>query len=45
MKRASNGARLLGIPELMDDVEFCLRRNAVPLLAQMEADGVVRRVS
>lgn len=43
MQRASNGARLLGIPELKDDVEFCLQRNAIPLLAHMGADGVVTR--
>jgi 2-phosphosulfolactate phosphatase len=45
MQRASNGARLLGIAELKDDVELCLRRNTVPLLARMGTDGVVRRVA
>jgi len=45
MQRASNGARLLSMPDLKDDVVFCLRRNAVPILAQMGKDGVVRRLS
>lgn len=43
MQRASNGARLLSMPDLKDDVVFCLRRNAVPILAAMGKDGVVRR--
>jgi len=44
MQRANNGARLLAMPELKDDVAFCLRRNAVPVLAGMGRDGVVRRL-
>jgi 2-phosphosulfolactate phosphatase len=44
MQRASNGARLLGMPDLRDDVAFCLRRNAVPVVAGMGKDGVVRRL-
>ncbi len=44
MKRASNGARLLTMPDLKDDVAFCLRRNAVPVVAGMGRDGVVRRL-
>ncbi|HEY1172972.1 MAG TPA: 2-phosphosulfolactate phosphatase [Verrucomicrobiae bacterium] len=44
MQRASNGARLLGMPDLKEDVAFCLRRNAVPVVAGMEKDGVVRRL-
>ncbi|MGV3754232.1 MAG: 2-phosphosulfolactate phosphatase [Verrucomicrobiota bacterium] len=45
MQRASNGARLLSMPDLKDDVAFCLRRNAVPVLVQMDKDGIVRRLS
>jgi 2-phosphosulfolactate phosphatase len=45
MQRASNGARLLAMPDLMDDVAFCLRRDAMPLLAGMGKDGVVRRLA
>lgn len=45
IQRANNGVRLLGIPELRQDVEFCLRRNAIPMLAQLGADGVVRRLA
>lgn len=44
MQRASNGARLLSMPDLKDDVAFCLRRNAVPLLAAMGKGGVVGRL-
>ncbi len=44
MQRASNGARLLSMPDLKDDVAFCLRRNAVPLIATMSKDGIVRRL-
>jgi 2-phosphosulfolactate phosphatase len=43
MQRANNGTRLLGMPELKDDVAFCLRRNAVPIVVAMGKDGVVRR--
>lgn len=45
MQRANNGTRLLAMPDLRDDVAFCLRRNAVPALAQMGKDGVVRRLN
>ncbi len=45
MQRASNGARLLGMPDLKEDVAFCLQRNAVPMLAEMGKDGVVRRMA
>lgn len=41
MNRANNGARLLAMPDLKDDVAFCLRRNAVPILVAMDRDGVV----
>jgi 2-phosphosulfolactate phosphatase len=39
---SENGARLLAIPELREDVAFCLQRDIFPLVAQMEADGAIR---
>ena len=38
-----NARRLLAIPELRDDVAFCLQRDIFPLVARMEADGAIRR--
>ena len=43
VRDSENARRLLAIPELRDDVAFCLRRDACPLLAKMEADGGIRR--
>jgi phosphosulfolactate phosphohydrolase-like enzyme len=42
---ATNARRLLAIPELRDDVAFCLQRDIFPLIAKMEADGAIRRQS
>jgi len=39
---AENARRLLAIPELRDDVAFCLQRDKYPLVAWMETDGMVR---
>lgn len=44
MSQASNARRLLSHPELRDDVNFCLRLNALPLVAASDVDGIVRRV-
>ena len=41
--RSRNGRRLLSKPELRDDVEFCLRRDSVPLVAQLDRQGLVRK--
>jgi 2-phosphosulfolactate phosphatase len=41
MCQSENARHLLGISELRDDVEFCLRRNAYPLVAAMK-DGAVK---
>ena len=38
---SENARRLLAIPELRDDVSFCLRRDVCPLVARMEADGSI----
>lgn len=45
MQRANNGSRLLNMPDLKDDVAFCLRRNAIPLLAVMSKGGVVTKLA
>jgi 2-phosphosulfolactate phosphatase len=41
---SENGRRLLTIPELSDDVAFCLQHDIYPLVAKMETDGAIRRV-
>ena len=40
---SENGRRLLAIPELRDDVAFCLQRDICPLIAKMESDGAIRQ--
>ena len=39
---SENARRLLAIPELRDDVPFCLQRDIFPLVARLEADGAIR---
>jgi len=39
-----NARRLLAMPELRDDVAFCLRRDTCKVVAKMQADGTVRQV-
>jgi len=39
-----NGRRLLAMPELRADVEYCLRRDVYPFAVCLEPDGVVRKV-
>jgi 2-phosphosulfolactate phosphatase len=41
---SQNARRLLAIPELCDDVTFCLQRDICPLVAKMDADGAIRRL-
>ena len=41
---SENARRLLAIPELRDDVAFCLQRDIFPLVAKMETDGKIRCV-
>ena len=43
VSNSTNARRLLAIPELRDDVAFCLQRDIFPLIARMEADGAIRR--
>ena len=40
---SENGRRLLAIPELRDDVAFCVRRDVFNLVAIMQEDGSLRR--
>ena len=41
MGYSQNGRRLLGIPELRDDVAFCLKQDAFPILAQLDQSGTI----
>jgi 2-phosphosulfolactate phosphatase len=41
MGLARNGRRLLNLPDLREDVPFCLRQNAHEMIAGMEVDGSV----
>ena len=43
IRDSENARRLLAIPELRDDVAFCLRRDLYPFVAKMEDDGGIRR--
>jgi 2-phosphosulfolactate phosphatase len=42
ISNSENARRLLAIPELRDDVAFCLQRDIFPLVAKMEADDAIR---
>ncbi|MGH7975362.1 MAG: 2-phosphosulfolactate phosphatase [Limisphaerales bacterium] len=42
ISNSENARRLLAIPELRDDVAFCLQRDIFQLVAKMEADGIFR---
>jgi phosphosulfolactate phosphohydrolase-like enzyme len=39
---SENARRLLAIPDLRDDVPFCLQHNIFPLVACLQADGVIQ---
>ena len=41
VRTSENARRLLAIPELRDDVPFCLQRDTCPLIAQMDAAGTI----
>jgi 2-phosphosulfolactate phosphatase len=45
MARSRNAQRLLSQPDLGEDVAFCLRTDAIPVLAEMSQDGLIRRTS
>jgi 2-phosphosulfolactate phosphatase len=42
VRTSENARRLLAIPELRDDVAFCLQHDICPLIARMESDGAIR---
>ena len=42
VRNSENARRLLAIPELRDDVPFCLQQDIFPLVAKLEADGTIR---
>jgi 2-phosphosulfolactate phosphatase len=39
---SENARRLLAIPELRDDIPFCLQQDIFPIVAKLEADGTIR---
>ena len=43
IRQSGNARRLLRLPELRDDVKFCLRRDALGLVAVRDAEGILRR--
>ncbi len=45
MTFARNGRRLLAIPELRDDLSFCMQRDVFSVIARMEENGCVVRLS
>lgn len=45
VRRARNGARLETIPELEADLGVCMALDTCEVVAQMEADGIIRRIA
>lgn len=44
MKKSSNARRLLAIPELTEDVAFCLSDNLFPIVVGAESDGTLHHI-
>lgn len=44
MAKSTNARRLLAIPELQDDVAFCLTENLFPIVVAAEATGHLHRI-
>jgi phosphosulfolactate phosphohydrolase-like enzyme len=42
VRTSENARRLLAIPELRDDVAFCLRQDVFNLVAVLGRDGTIR---
>lgn len=42
--QSSNARRLLSLPELNDDVEFCIQQDAFDFVATSDANGLLRRL-
>jgi 2-phosphosulfolactate phosphatase len=45
MRLSANGRRLLALPELRGDVDFCLQKDVINLSAGLGADGIVRKLT
>ncbi len=45
LKQSRNGCHLLENPELRDDIEFCAQRDCFGLVARLEEDGSVRKIT
>jgi 2-phosphosulfolactate phosphatase len=45
LRSSENARRLLSIPDLRDDVAFCLRQDVFDLVATLGPDGSLRRIS
>jgi 2-phosphosulfolactate phosphatase len=43
LSESRNGRRLLAMPELRDDVSYCLQCDRFPLIAEQGRDGMVRK--
>ena len=41
ISQAKNAQQLLSIPDLADDVEFCLQRDTYPVVGEMRSNGWV----
>lgn len=44
LQKSSNARRLLDIPELREDVAFCLTENLFPIVVAAEANGTLHRI-
>ena len=44
MQKSSNARRLLAIPDLREDVAFCLSENLFPIVVGAESNGELRRI-
>jgi phosphosulfolactate phosphohydrolase-like enzyme len=43
ISRSRNARRLLSLPELRPDVDYCLQRDCFPLVASLGKDGLIKR--
>jgi 2-phosphosulfolactate phosphatase len=41
IRTSENARRLLAIPELRDDIPFCLQQDIFPIVAKLETDGAI----
>jgi 2-phosphosulfolactate phosphatase len=44
LRAAENARRLLAIPDLRDDVTFCLQRDKFPIIASDSGDGAINKI-